>query len=410
MLRGFLLVFFFTSQATLSLADCTSPANYVEFYLCSLEKHPENSIVQQIDRSADATLQKAKQLENPELSATSRTGNFIGENVGSTELSLTIPLSQYVFGRTSKVLVGESERNSLKVQSREKFFEIKKGLLKDLFRLRQIQTELELASETITTFAQIEKQYRSRRARGPEQEISLSLVTLAQSDYELKKNKLSIEKQDLEARLRIIWGKDFKFLPQWLPPFKKIWPKAQSEFQNEAHFDLQKAIAARDLALAEQKAAQLSSWPQVTFGPLIERTTEGPNSYYQYGLALNVELPIFGFNSGGRALADTNKVRADLEYDKTLKQVQYENSITLRRYQAAVESLERASSRENLAQKHHQIDGFFRQGLATGATVIEAHRQIYEFASSQNEHETEALVSLVELYQLQGKDPVEVLK
>ena len=53
-------------------------------------------------------------------------------------------------------------------------------------------------------------------------------------------------------------------------------------------------------------------------------------------------------------------------------------------------------------KKHLRVDSYFRQGLASGGLVIEAHRQMFEFMQSQHEHENAAIEAYINLMTLVG--------
>lgn len=406
----FFMLFAAIPDAAIAAMDCGRMENAKAFFQCSTAKHPGSSISEATMQAAEAASSKGGQFLNPELSLKNTVGRNGGEKIASLEGSILFPLSDYLFLRTYRSDSADAEKLLLETEAKEMDFELKRSVIKDMYRYRQLQSEDALVDETLKTFASIERQFKSRRARGPEQEITLNLVELAQGDYELKKNHIVIEKQEIETRFKMIWGNSFELQSRWLPAYRKEWPRITPEFRLANHFEFQKSLAAQNKAAAEKSLAVAESWPKVTAGPVLERTAEGPGVFNTYGAALTVDLPLFSWNSGGRALARAQKARADLEHEIVSRSTALENEVTFRQYESAVLALKKSESRENLAKKHTMIDNLFRQGLTSGSTIIEAHRQIWEFTESQHEHELTALNSLLSLYLLQGKAFDEVLQ
>ncbi len=391
-------------------ARCGRIANPMDFYQCSLSKHLGVQVAENTKAAADAALSKAGQFLNPEFDFKNMMGNSGGERTASVEAALNFPLSDYFYIRSTRVASGEADKLLLETESKEIDFNVRRELIKDIFRYRQLLAEYALAEETLTTFERIERQFKSRRARGPEQEITLNLVEMAQGDYQLKKNHLTIERQEIEARFKAIWGFNFTINKNWLPSFKKEWPEVSRQVNVENLFELQKLLAAKNKASAEKTAAIAESWPKLTVGPVYERATAGIGASDSYGIALSLDVPIFSWNSGGRAFAEAQKIRSETQYEYAKRSAALNGDLIYKRYTSAVGALKKSHDSEALAKKHNTIDGLFKQGLAGGSTLIEAHRQIWEFTESQHEHETTAIDAFLLIKQLQGQDVVEVLR
>ena len=75
-----------------------------------------------------------------------------------------------------------------------------------------------------------------------------------------------------------------------------------------------------------------------------------------------------------------------------------------------MESLLKSAANNDVKRKHDRIDSLFKQGLASGSIVIEAHRQIASYAESQHQHEITALESYLEIQTLSGQNIEEILQ
>ncbi len=352
---------------------------------------------------------KASQFENPEVGVKSVSGSISGENTGNTEVSLSFSLSQ-LWKRGPIKDIARADRKLADIESKEILLSVKKSLIKDLFRMRQVDDELDLVNETLAAFETIKRQFRGRLAKGPEQEITLSLVELASGDYELKRTHLMTEKAEIIAQLRALWGPEFEIKKSFLPPPKKLWPSISDKISVSSSFEIQKIAAETEKALAEQGQARSESWPSVSIGPVVERSTDGPRQYYSYGVNAVISLPILTINGGSRNLAEARVKAARLMSDYSVKKSLTEKEILLQRYKSSIESLKRAVSHDEVVKKHNRVDGLFRQGLASGGLVIEAHRQINEFTAAQHEHENSAIEAYLEIKALSGEDIEEIFK
>lgn len=403
-----LFTLFIISSAYAEEQNCERIKNYHSFYECSISKHPSFSISKLKKQEGDAVLDKSTQWKNPEFELKSIGGENAGEKVGSTEISASVSVSQLWIKGAERDL-GQAEKRIADIESQETLMNAKKEVLKNLFRYRQIEEELELTSEAVDSFEKLIKQYRGRLARGPEQEITLSLVELALGDYVLKRNHLTTEKAEITARFKGIWGPTLVIEKSFLPPLKERWPDVVAG-PSIMSFESRKLIAESDRANAERSVIARESFPEIKAGPVAERTTEGPNQYWSYGFNISMSLPLFSQNSGARTLAENKAGQARFLAEYATKKSLLDREILVQKYKSSVDSLTKSSSREELRKKHDKVDRLFRQGLAGGSIVIEAHRQITEFTEAQHEHEMVALDSFIELKSLNGGDIEEILK
>lgn len=400
------LIFSSSSYAAFNDFDCSKIRNYHDFYKCSLQKHPEFEISKLKVKEADAVLSQASQWQNPNLEVKSVAGTNAGENAGSTEVSLAVSVSQ-LWTRGAIKDIGRAEKKIAEIESQVNLLDVKKQLIRDLFRFRQVDEEIELLNETMAAFEKIRNQFKGRLARGPEQEITLNLVELATSDYALKRNHLTVEKGEILARLKGVWGTQFELKTQFFPPAKEKWPNLPQELNLAQSFSARKVVAEAEKASAQESLAVRESWPAVSAGPMIQRNTEGPTQFLNYGFNLSVSLPLFSLNGGGRELASTRAQQARLSADYTAKKAQLERDLVVQKYKSAVDSIRQSSARQEVVKKHTRIDNLFKQGVVSGNLVIEAHRQINEYTVSQHEHEITAIEAFLEIKALTGDENID---
>lgn len=404
MITGFLASLLWSGFA-FAQTDCARVKTHQDFYRCSLQKHPDFQISELKKSEAEALFQQAGQWKNPEIEFQ----NIKAGSATTTEASLSVPVSQ-LWTRGPQLAVGQAEQKLSELEAAETLLKARKSLVLDLYRLRQLQTEIEVVNESIESFEKIRRQFKNRPARGPEQEVTLSLVELASGDYELKKSKLLAENSEILASLHALWGKHFELKSAFLPPPKTTWPVlSKSVHANSTNFQTQRLQLESTRAQALTTLTQRESWPEVKLGPVIEQTTDGSQKTTAYGFNIAMTLPLVSLNGGGRKLAESKAQQARLSSDFAQKKSVLDQETLLQKYSSAVEALKKSTSFEAMKKKHHQVDRHFQQGLISGSLVIEAHRQITEFTESQNQQERLAIESFLEIKTFQGEDIEDIL-
>ncbi len=392
---------------------CKTSKTPGDFYQCSLNEHPRTQEAVISEKIGDSIFDKARQFQNPELGLRSMTGQNAGESRGGTELSLSFPVTQFFFRRPLEIKIAESQKKSLAVESQLNTLNARLEVLNDLFRWRQTELELSYVSDALNRFKQIENQFLARPARGPEQEITLSLVELAQGEYQVKKNSLLLERHQIQSRFRTFLGEKFEFKSDYLPQFKRNWPDLASLVPKPLPFDqsleLRKLRLDLDRLSAEREMAEANTYPILMAGPNLQRNTEGPNVYYTYGVSLNVSIPILNWNLGGRRLAQYNFDLSSLQNKVQRQRSFFESEHLVERYEQAVNSLKDRKELQLIQQKHKMVDQYFKRGLVSGTVILEIHRQIIGFTEAQHLHELVAVEAMARILALQNLDPSGVL-
>lgn len=389
--------------------NCTTLRSYQEFYKCSLLKHPDFEVSKLKMAEAKAIEAQASQLQNPDLEVKELRGKVSGQNTTSTEAVLSFPLSQ-LWVRGAKKDVGAAEKKLAEIESSESLLDVRKKLILDIYRFRQIQSEIDIFDESIKAFETIRRQLRGRMAKGPEQEVFLSLVEIASSDYEFKKLQLETERSEISSQFIALWGPDFKITKEILPRAKEKWPEISPSLEVAQSFKVQRIQALARRAQAEQNLANKESWPEVKLGPAIEQIDDGTDKFTSYGVNLSLSLPIFSQNQGSRNLTATRAKQAELAANYNVKKAQLEKGFLIQKYKSAVAALRNHSGWEDVKKKHDRVDNLFKQGHVSGGIVIEAHRQITEFTESQHKQELIALETFLDLKALSGEDVEEILQ
>jgi cobalt-zinc-cadmium efflux system outer membrane protein len=378
-----------------------SPQDVID---CALSNHPEAQRARLSNLQAENLEDAASQRPNPEIAGKSVLGSSLGDDVINHEVNLahTVELGGKRGARMDKAL---AEKETIAASSQRSREEVLLETLHSLYRLRQIQAELHTLDEALETFSRIQRQFRSRPRRTPEQDVSLGIFDIAEGDYQLRKAALEAELATHTREIELAIGREFEPSTNVLPPKQKNWPKFQdaaapASFKGSA---MNSVRAGLKLAEAELSVAQSLSWPNLKIGPSFESQTSGPFTFQTYGVNLSFELPLFQINGGGRAVARTGLDLAERSLTLKERELSNQRKILLQKYDFSVKAVLASLTHAELEKKHRNTDALFARGIIPSSLVIEAHRQIVDFTKNQNEQELTALEALWRVYVLEGR-------
>ncbi len=379
---------------------CSSINTLKDILLCATENHPDLIRGKGSLKQADSLEYQASQRPNPELNVKSVYGKNSGESIVGNEFNLA---HTFEIGGKRAARIGKA--NAEKEQVSSEFIKTKENVyisvLRTLYRIRQVHSEMNALDEALDTFSKLKKMYKSRPRLAPEQEVSLNVFQLAEGDYKLRKSNLEAEEYALERSIEVAIGEDFPHKDSILPERKQNWPEflANNEFKGS-----QMRLTQSELknAQAEVELARSNSWPDLKIGPTIQSQTEGSHTYLTYGLNVTLPIPLFQANEGGRAVAETGLSRAEQSLELRKKELNQEYKILQNQYQKATKSLKESASLSEMERKHLTVDKQFARGVISTSLIIEAHRQMLDFTKAQNEQELMALEALLRLQALQG--------
>lgn len=276
-----------------------------------------------------------------------------------------------------------------------------------LYRLRQIREELKLLQEVLDTFSRIARQLRARPRRSPEQEVSLSVFQLAERDYFVKRSALEGETLALRRRLELGLGAPLPDSDVVLPARPSRWPDPSAPGSPAAlrGSSALRAAAALEAAQAELGSARAAAFPDIKVGPSILREKNGPGegSSTLLGAGLSLPLPLYQRNAGGKRLAARAVETAQARSAAASAILAAQRDLELVRYRTATAVLARAGGHEELEAEHEKMDGLYERGLIPSALVIEAHRQMVDYARDLNEQELSAVRALWTIYAIEGR-------
>ncbi len=383
--------------------ECPLPKTPMDIVRCAQENHPEVKRQRLFYEQAEALPDAAGQIANPELEAETAFGNSLGDQKIDGKVSLVQPLG---LGGTRSARVKEAEARAKQSESDLKVVQadIKVETVLKLHRLRQLLKEKALLDETLETFTKLVSQHRSRPRLTPDQEVSLSVFEMAKSDAAMKRSTLVQEEEEIEHFFHVSTGNSLNEISKALPETPTDWPETQeTPLKQLASPKLARMIADHEYALAELDSARAASWPELKVGPMLLFQSDGPFNYRSYGFQLNLEIPLFSLNGGGRAYAHKGVAATEGSMALLRKEENHERGEQLKVYRSAVAAMKEALTPVALSKKHRRLEELSFRGLVSSSLLIEAHRQLTELERSRNEKEFQALRALWKIYQIDGR-------
>ncbi|MBS1985382.1 MAG: TolC family protein [Bdellovibrionales bacterium] len=380
----------------------TSYANAQDVFKCALANHPylirERSRLKQGEKLLDI----ASALPNPELEARIEHQDASGQSSVATDVTLLQPL-ELGGKRGARQLKAKADKMSLASEAVSVQEQVALQTITDLYRLRQLQEELERVQEALRTFDKVSRQYRERGRLTPEQQISLSVFRMAGSDYKIRESLLEAEIIERVRSLEFATGRKFEITAKLLPIYKTKWPEVIPAGDGKEGSEVLKAKAELTVAGAEVELADSDAWPDLRVGPAFSNSGEGANSQQTFGIMLSMPIPILNRNGGKKEHSRLGIEMAARNFEAVQSRVTKERANLVDRYRRAVDSLTRAGSGLNINQEHAKIESFMERGIVPSALVIESHRQLIDFMRSRHEQEIAALEALWKIYAIDGK-------
>lgn len=375
---------------------CQSPANRNALFWCLVKNKPEVQL-QEVDIEVRANaVNEALQIPNPELDLES-----IDNKSGGYTTEATLMQTLELWGkRGSREKVAIAEKGISESQHLAELEEAASEFAVKIYRLRQINTELELANENLETFRGIQRQYRKLGRLNPEQTISTSVFEIAEQETELKKESLSQERGQILSQFRAIIGvSEITLSEDFLPPLRADWPEVSvDEIKGSTRLNLNRNV---ELAAAKYGLAKAESWPNLSVGPKFEQTT-GDLNETAFGFALSMPIPVLNLNGGGRAKASSEMRKAELQRKLISNRLEQYKSYLLQSYNSSSQIVKKSIQRANIQKRHKNLHSLLNRGVVNSALVIEMHREVFEYYEGLHEQELKAIDALWKLYALKG--------
>lgn len=387
--------------------SCQSFTTIKEILTCIVEVHPR-IIAAKLEVTKTENLENlARQRQNPNLS----TRNLFPASSQANGINTEIDLSQsFELGgkRQGRIESARVEKKisltSLRIIEENVLIET----LMNLYRLRQIENELEIYDETLLTYGHIQKQFKRRSQLTPEQQVATSVFHLAEGDILFQKTSVLSEKNAILSELEYALGQKLSIQVSQLPMFDLSVKNIPTTEKTNSLLEQSKALVSLSQAeLINQKAQR---YPNFSFGPSYDGNSLGSASEnHTLGFNFSIGIPIVQTNKAGVALAKQEVSIAEKNLELQQRATNAQKQKWKSQYDLAMTVLESGIKSQDIELKHKKIESLYDRGFLPSSMVIEAHRQVLDYARHQHDQEILALEARFKLYTLEGRLFEEIL-
>jgi cobalt-zinc-cadmium efflux system outer membrane protein len=396
----FLAVLFGTAYGNSPCETFETPDDVLK---CVVNNHAAIQVWQgEVDEKREG-INAARQSPNPIL-------EFEGLSRNNSDYSSSLTfMHTFELGdkKEARIRVAEKERDLSMVALLAGQEQLYVQTVTDLYRMRQIGHELMVVGEIILTLKKITDQYSNAGPLNPEDMISISVFSMAREENKLKRSSLINEKEEITARIESGLGRKISFKRNLLPQIKRSWPAIQDG--QIAGSEILKARSNLELANANYSYEKSLSWSDLSIGPKVE-IDKSTKTETRFGIALNIPLPLYHTNDGGKArsLLGVKKSKLQLNYTKNRvnRQNQYHKSV----YNRVSKAIAVALSHYQISLKHKDVHSMLKRGVVSAPIVIELHRQIMGYYEKLHELEIKGVNALWNIAATEGRILQETLK
>lgn len=391
------------AMPTLSWAEsdlCGVVNNVSQIVACAESKSPDIKKAEANLKIKKASEEFAGQLQNPELSTEYVAGSSSGKNQSEMDLSLAFPI-EVGGGRSARKSLASFESKRAELELIKVRADVRKQTLLNLTRVRQICDELSMIQDSLDAFSKLIRQYNDRPKLTPEQEVTLTVFSVAKTDYSFKKAEYEDELAKLDTYFKILIDHSISDLKVALPAKIAKWPAISQSSEESpllAIYDSDIGASRADLAKSKSEI-----WPSISIGPSFKRVTDGDQSVSQLGVNLSMPLPVLSMNNGGRAVSMANVLAAETRRDLAVKELKAARNSAYQQYVKSVKLLQESASGISQEARHKKVENLFFRGLVPSSLVIEAHRTLVDFGKTRNERELKALENFFDIQIIDGK-------
>lgn len=381
-----LLLYFVTVRAE----EACNPKNYQELVLCAEAKSSDISLSNQRLKAAGELSKAARQWINPELEAESVSK---GSEKSETTASLLFNIR---LGGKRTALIDEAEGEIQKAGATRDLGVggARLNLILSLYRLSHLKSEIAIEEESVETFGTITKQFQSRKMLSPEQEVSMTVFRMANSDHMLKLSKLKLERNKLLKDFSAVTGISQEVVLRNLPARKQNWQQISSANEISNAPQIREAMGELKVSQSLRLGAEAQAWPDLKIGPAVKTVKDNNLSDTFVGFGLSVPLPVFTLNGGQKSFAAQKVVESEINLNQVKKKTAALREQLVAQYNETLAVLKTSMSGRDIHEKHEKVERLFFRGIVPSSLVIEAHRQLIELETQKNESELSAIEAL----------------
>lgn len=382
--------------------ECPLPKNKMDIIECALIFHPSvKRGVLQIDSQAMLE-DKASQIPNPTISARYVKGGNDGNEVSELETNLffTVELGDK---RGSRKEFALAKRNEATATNDAVKAQIKIVTILNMHRLRQVFEEKKLLEEAILAFSKVIRELRKLPRLSAEQEASLTLFEMVLEETKVNESELFEEERKLEHYFHISTGHSVKEIKKYLPNTPSKWPVISDKITETVSPDIKKLKSLASLAQKELEIQKSEAWPDLKIGPSFSIEKDGVVENKMIGFNIQIPIPLFQVNGGGKAYARSELVRAQKNIALSVAEENHERFEQLRVYESSVNILNKTMKQALIEKKHDRIEKLYLRGVVSSSVFLDSLKQKISYLKSRNLRELTAIKALWSIHKFDGK-------
>ncbi|MBT3583677.1 MAG: TolC family protein, partial [Halobacteriovoraceae bacterium] len=269
-------------------------------------------------------------------------------------------------------------------------------------RLRQVLSEKKLLVEALSAFNKVIGQLKKLPRLSAEQIASLTLFEMALEETKINKSELFAKERKLEHYFHIATGHSVDEIIDFLPKSPDRWPTILKEGKlNSPKVTKLRSLA--DLAQSGVEIEKAKAWPNLRIGPSFAIEKDGRSENKMIGLNIQLPLPLFQVNGGGKAYARSELLRAQKSVILTLEEEGHERYEQQRVYESAVDILKETMKQSVVESKHKRVEKLYLRGVVSSSVLLESLKQKLSYLKSRNLRELTAIEALWSIRKYDGQ-------
>ena len=382
--------------------ECPLPLKVEDIISCSLFFHPSSEKQKYQISVANKKIESENQIPNPSLTSRYVQGKNNGKNISELEANLSFVVE---LGGKRKSRREQAEANKKLEEVNHNYIksEIKTQTILNLYRLRQVLVEKEVISKALGAFKKVIGKLRKLPRLSPEQEASLSLFEMAYEELLVKDSKLFEEERKIEHYFHVSTGHSLKEIRPYLPKLYVKWPEVDSIGQKKHSSPvIKKLVAHSQIALKELELQKSQAWPNLSIGPSFAIEKEGGTEKKMIGLNVQLPLPFFQVNGGGKSFARSRLTKSKKIIKLMRAEEDHERFEQVRIYQSSISILEKTMKKQVIEKKNKKIESLYLRGVVSSSVFLNSLKQVFSYLQSRNDREISAVKALWNIYNIDG--------
>lgn len=404
---SYILILFLLPLLSFAEPICSN-LNFKETVMCLAAKHPESKKNSLFFSESDGVKKAGRSLQNPELSFETLQGRGLSGRTGTNRVAVSYPFE--IFGqRAARIEKANAESDLLQIEGLKGTNRLVAAVALSLYRLKHIKEEISILDDALGTYANVISQLSARKVLGPDQDVTLGVFKLAVGDLSFKKSMLVVEGKKIYDFFSHIPELQTVQVDKMLPDHRKNWPKITPKNSELSGWPIKQVESQLKLAEAEYNVTKAAAWPELKAGIIYDQAIDGALQNSQVGFGLTLPIPLLNWNAGNKQIAASAFQRAKVDRELAQVEVVNERTRTIEFYNSSVDTLKKSPNETEVVRRTKNLASKYSRGLITSSLLIEAHRQLFDFTTSQNEIERQTLESILKVYELDGVSVEEAL-